>query len=86
MIKKAAAEAGKHVSTATTGKTLKQQNFQNKCYWQRNNTSVFELLTSTASNSNDTLGVVWLLHQLPLVWNSFVKKLSSARVNSGLIE
>lgn len=32
MIKKAAAEADKHVSPATTGKTLKQQNFQNKRY------------------------------------------------------
>lgn len=32
MIKKAAAEAGKHVSAATTGKTSKQQNFPNKCY------------------------------------------------------
>jgi len=51
MIKKAAAEAGKHVSAATTGKTSKQQNFPNKCYWQSSNLSVFELLTSTASNS-----------------------------------
>lgn len=30
MIKKAAAEADKLVSPATTGKTLKHQNFQNK--------------------------------------------------------
>ena len=70
MIKKAAAEADKHVSPATTGKTLKQQNFQNKRYWQSNNTNVFELLTS---NSNDMFGVLWLLCQLPLVWTGYCK-------------
>lgn len=70
MIKKAAAEADKHVSPATTGKTLKQQNYQNKPYWQSNNTNVFELLTS---NSQDTFGVVWLFCQLPLVWTRSCK-------------
>lgn len=70
MIKKAAAEADKHVSPATTGKTSKQQNFQNKRYWQSNNTNLFELLTS---NSNDMCGVGWLLCQLPLVWTSCCK-------------
>ena len=67
MIKKAAAEVDKHVST---GKTLKQQNFQNKRYWQSNNTNVLELLTS---NSNGAFGVVWLLCQLPLVRTSCCK-------------
>lgn len=69
MIKKAAAEADKHVSPTTTGKTLKQQNFQNTCYWQSNNTDLFHLLTS---NTNNMLGV-WLLCQLPLVWASCCK-------------
>lgn len=68
MIKKAAAEADKLVSPATTGKTLKHQNFQNKHYWQSSNSSV-----SLTSNRNDMLEIVWLWCQLPLVWTSCCK-------------